>query len=556
MIFGDRVYEDSLKKLIAFDKTGLQKALEYIDAHRENGYFLGYIKYEAKDIFLGKDVVSKTPLLYFEHFKKSRPFIRQKNIWNVFYPHLKSSMDFDTYEDKIAQIKAAIARGDTYQTNFTYPVDVMTHCEAMSIFSAILNNQDTPYKALIINEFESILSFSPELFFEVISDGANDTIITRPMKGTIARGKDQEEDVKNKEFLKNDLKNQSENVMIVDLLRNDLSKIALKNSVKVSKLFEIETHPTLHQMISEITAKIPKRTPLYKIFASLFPCGSITGAPKIKTMEIISELENTQRGVYCGAIGVIHPKGMTFSVPIRTLYKRHNDKVYTLNVGGGIVWDSKAKDEWDESKLKSLFVRPKVDFCLVETLRVQDLMIADFSLHLKRLKNTADYFGFTFDGTLEDFTPTQDGILRILLDRDGRTHKRYAPFVPAMSNQIILSEEFLDNRNDFLYHKTTYRPWYEQSMQKIAAGKIFDEVFFNQYGELTEGARSNLVLQIDGELFTPPIKCGLLAGVYREKLLTQHRCTQKVLYLSDLKKAEKIYCVNSVRGATLVEVWQ
>ncbi|PAF48905.1 hypothetical protein BKH41_04565 [Helicobacter sp. 12S02232-10] len=554
MIFGDKLYYQSLKKLVAFDRKGLIQAFDYIDSHRHRGYFVGYVKYEAKDIFLGKDIVLKEPLLYFEHFAKSRPFPLKKNIWNAFYPHLKPQIDFYVYKDKIVSIKEAIAKGDTYQTNFTYPIDIFTHCDEESVFYSILNNQDTPYKAFITNEFESILSFSPELFFEITSKGANHSIIARPMKGTIQRGADQEEDLKNKAFLKNDIKNQSENVMIVDLLRNDLSKIALKGSVEVSKLFEIQTHPTLHQMISEITAEIPKDISLYNIFNSLFPCGSITGAPKIKTMEIISKLETKDRGIYCGAIGVIDKVGMRFSVPIRTLYKKCKHKTYTLNVGGGIVWDSKTSEEWDETKLKSLFIYPKIDFCLVETMRVQDLKIIDFSLHLKRLRRAADYFGFKFDDSLQALKPQKDGILRILSDKNGHTSKIYSEWLLPASNKIILSNEFLDNRNDFLYYKTTYRPWYEKSMQKITEGMIFDEVFYNQNGELTEGARSNLVLEIDGNLFTPPIECGLLGGIYREKLLAQHMCVEKILRLSDLKQADKIYCINSVRGMTLVEV--
>ncbi|PAF41492.1 bifunctional anthranilate synthase component I family protein/class IV aminotransferase [Helicobacter sp. 11S03491-1] len=553
MIFGDKYYSQSLHKLVAFDAKGVKEALEYIDMHQKEGYFVGYIKYEAKDVFLGKQNKSDLPLLYFEHFAQScdlnKDFLDSKE---VFYPYASTSMPQKLYNKKIRQIKDFIARGDTYQVNFTYPLEITTHCNEIDIFKSILLNQDTPYKALFINEFESVLSFSPELFFEISICNHQRQILTRPMKGTIQRGVDKIEDEKNQEFLKNDIKNRSENVMIVDLLRNDLSKIALKGSVKVSKLFEIHTYPTLHQMVSEVKANIPQNMSLYQILEALFPCGSITGAPKIKTMEIIHILEDYQRGVYCGAIGVIQKDKMCFSVPIRTLYKQANKKKYQLGVGGGIIWDSEVQNEFQESRLKSFFILPKRDFFLVETMRVENLVIEDFWEHLERLKNSAQYFGFKFDTSLEAYKPNSNGILRILLDKNGKSTLSTQLYVPHKTNQVILHSNFINSHNDFLYHKTTRRPWYDEAMNKINQNLIFDEIFYNQDGNITEGARSNIVLQMGEKFFTPPICQGLLGGIYRQKLLREGIIQERILSLEDFLKADKIYCINSVRK--MVEV--
>lgn len=561
MIFGEKIYYNCLKTLVAFDKKNFIEALNFIDTHRDKGYFVGYVKYEAKNIFLNKDFISNSPLLYFEHFANSKVFDenfdKASNSNNeIFYPQISLSTTQAQYKEKIQSIKEQIANGQTYQVNFTHPLKIFSHCDEKSIFSSILKNQNTPYKAFMINEFESILSFSPELFFQTFleDDKQSYSLITRPMKGTIERGKNDIEDEKNKIFLQNDPKNRSENVMIVDLLRNDLSKISLKKSVRVNKLFEIQTHSSLHQMVSEVQSKIPKNTSLYKIFSALFPCGSISGAPKIKTLEIIEELENYQRGIYCGAIGVVEKDKACFSVAIRTLCKPAKSTHYQLGVGGGITWDSKADEEFEESKLKSLFILPRIKFCLVETMKVQNCLILDFYQHLQRLKKTADYFGFKFDESLWNYKPDRDGILRILLNKNVKSNLSFLPLLPHPNNHITIHPFPIDSHNDFLYHKTTHRPHYQVSMDKVKKGLIFDEIFFNQRGELTEGTRSNLVLEINGKLLTPPSFCGLLEGIYRQNLINKNICEEKILTLQDLKKADKIYCVNSVRGMVETQI--
>lgn len=545
MIFGDFVYSASLEIFVAFNKKDFFEALEQIDKKKSLGYLVGYIKYEAWHYFIDEEYYSKTPLLYFELFAERTPFCPNDMEYNVFYPKVVQKQNFTLYKNNIAKIKSAIKRGDTYQVNYTYPIELFTHCNYRHIFSQILKNQNTAYKAFIENQYEAILSFSPELFFEL----KDRQIIARPMKGTIKRDKDPVIDKQNKDFLQNDEKNKSENVMIVDLLRNDLSKIG--SEVRVSALFKILSFPTLHQMISEIKASVDSVS-FVDILRALFPCGSITGAPKLKTIEIIQKLEKKPRNVYCGLIGVLHQDEMCFSVPIRTLYHDKRAKNLLLNVGSGIVWDSVANEEYQESILKSQFIFPQNDFLLVETMLVKNGKICNFSLHQKRILQTARFFGFQ-KPDLSKIKIPHNAILRILVDRNGRFYQENKSVAEITNFQITLASAPIDSQNDFLYHKTTYAPWYEEARKKIKNNEIFDCIFFNQKGELTEGARSNLVLKINNDFFTPPVNVGILNGVMRQKMLKSKKLKEKVLYKEDIYKAQKIFCINSIRG--MVEVF-
>lgn len=588
-IFADKIFKKPMKVIQAFDNKSFVEAFSQIEELRKQNkyYLLGYIRYEAKEVFIGGKIKSKYPLLYFEVFDSCH-CERSEAIQETKYfglprrgfasPRNDATIDYQNYSKAIKQIKKEIAEGNTYQVNYTYDYKIETVMDGLNLYKNILPRQTTPYNAYIKNEWEEILCFSPELFFEL----ENNKIRTKPMKGTIKRGKTAQEDLKNIEFLKNDIKNRAENVMIVDLLRNDLGKIAKTGSVKVDKLFEVETHKTLHQMTSEITAELEENTELFDIFKALFPCGSVTGAPKINTMEIIDKLEIGSRDVYCGAIGLISPEETVFCVPIRTLQHKLNENFFTCRVGGAIVWDSTAKDEWDETLTKIKFLEP--DFKLVETMLVKDGKIQFEKEHLKRMKDSAKEFGFKFNLKSFKINSKQDGILRVLLSKDGSFEMQEIPLTKIKANKISISKEPLNSKEPMLYHKTTYRPWYDEAMEKIKQGKIFDEIFFNERGELTEGARSNIVLQIDGELFTPPVECGLLNGTLRQKLVNPSPLTplpqgergqcsnlrplrekvaesrmrgkiiEKILYLDDLKNAEKIFCINSVRGVVEVNL--
>ena len=316
LIFKDKVFKKPLKILQAFNETELYEAFEEMEALKSRYYLAGYIRYEAKEIFLGNEFKSEFPLLYFEVFDSFEEF--KPDLPDYININAFPSISFEEYSNAITKIKSEIACGNTYEVNYTYDWIAESPEDEFELYKFLLLNQKTPYNAFIKNKYETILSFSPELFFEI----EDRHIITKPMKGTIRRGENDIQDKQNIEFLKNDIKNRAENVMIVDLLRNDLGRIAKTGSVKVTKLFEIETHKTLHQMTSSIEADLAENIKIVDIFKAIFPCGSITGAPKISTMKIIDEVEKGSRDIYCGAIGLITPQKTIFSVPIRILQKK------------------------------------------------------------------------------------------------------------------------------------------------------------------------------------------------------------------------------------------
>ena len=262
-------------------------------------------------------------------------------------------------------------------------------------------------------------------------------------------------------------------------------------------------------------------------------------------MKIINHVEKGTRDIYCGAIGMISPKETVFSVPIRILQKSKYDKNFKYRVGGAIVWNSDIQDEWEETLTKTKFLTD--NFQIAETIKVENGKLLFEKEHFERMEKTAEYFNFKF--SKPEIIPEQDGILRILLHKDGKITKEYKPLLSHTTNKITISPIKVNSSNEFLYHKTTYRPWFYESYQKIANNEIYDEIFFNEKGELTEGARSNIILQINEKLYTPPVKCGLLNGIYKQSM---KNITEKILYKSDLLEAEKIFCVNSVRG--IVEV--
>lgn len=537
IIFGEKQFTNPIKIITAFNFDELKTAFAKIEELKNQYYIVGYLRYNA---FSGQS--SNFPLLYFEVFNSYNVY-KTKNTKKLLL-NPTPCVNFCEYSNAIKKIKEEIAKGNTYEVNYTYDFDVPFDGDELDLFNFLLSKQKTPYNFYMKNQYDTVLSFSPELFFEL----KNNHILTKPMKGTIHRGKDKKEDKNLIEFLKNDIKNRAENVMIVDLLRNDLGRIAKVGTVNVSKLFEIETHKTLHQMTSQIEADLKENTTFFDIFKAIFPCGSITGAPKISTMKVISDVEKGERNIYCGAIGMISPKETVFSVPIRILQKTNEQNKFKYRVGGAIVWDSNAQDEWEETLTKTKFLND--EFQIIETVKIEKNSILFEKEHFERMQKTAEHFGFKFK--TPEIAKTDDGMLRILLNRDGEIKTELKKITPAKTFKIAISPIIQNSKNEFLYYKTTYRPWYYDSFQRIKNGEIYDEIFFNEKGELTEGARSNIVLQLNGNLYTPPVQCGLLNGVFRQELLKNNKCTEKILYKKDLEKAEKIFCVNSVRG--MVEV--
>ena len=549
-IYSNKLFKNPQKIIVAFDNESFTSAFRELENLKEDYYLVGYVRYEAKDVFLGQKVQSKQPLLYFEAFKEFENYLPNKNVKDVFiFP--KPKISFGEYKEAFDKIKTEISNGNTYEVNYTIDFKINTNYSPEEIYSYFLKYQKTPYNAFLQNDYETILSFSPELFFRKNGN----KIFTKPMKGTIKRGKTLKKDMENIEFLRNDVKNRAENIMIVDLLRNDLGKISQAGTVKVPKLFEIETHKTLHQMTSEVESVLKNNITLYDIFNAIFPCGSITGAPKISTMKIIDDIEKGERNVYCGAIGIIYKDFCEFSVPIRILQKPQNETCYTYRAGGAIVWDSNVDEEWKEAVLKTSFLSENSkNWRLIETIKTENLTPLLWNEHLDRLKKSAQDLNFVFNDAILNIKFDKDGIYRILLSKNGNFELQFYPLNKIITNKISISNKIVNSKDVFLQYKTTYRPYYEETLSKINAQEIFDEIFFNEKGELTEGARSNIVLEIGNNLYTPPISCGLLAGTFRETLLKNNQIQEKILYKSDLYNASKIYCINSVRGMRLVQL--
>lgn len=506
-IYSDKCFTNPIKIIEA--NGDLADAIREIDEFRKKYYLLGYITYDFK-------------YLYFEVYDKYEKYSssKAKQLGTIIKPIITK----EEYIRAVNKIKEYIREGVTYEVNYTYPSEVLTNLDGLELYEALLHKQKTPYNAYIENSHTTLLSFSPELFFKL--EGRR--ILTKPMKGTmpcLGDGKDEER----RDFLYRDTKNRAENIMIVDLLRNDLGRIAKAGSVEVEKLFEIEKHPTLFQMTSEVSAEIEDEIGLYEIFKAIFPCGSITGAPKVSTMRVIEELEPFSRNIYCGAIGFLSPEGAEFSVPIRILYGKNHK--YTYHSGGAIVWDSTAEDEWEETVTKTKFIQ--TDFQLIET------GVDEWESHLARLENSAFKLGFKFH------KPLIEGAKRVLLNKDGSFIVEEKSFPPIKSNKIRICRR-VNSANPFLYHKTTIREQVQTD--------VFDEIGVNERGEITEGTFTNIAVQMKGKLFTPPVSCGLLAGTYRKKLIVEGRMKEKVLYPEDLENAEKIFCFNSVRKLVEVEL--
>ncbi|QCJ42861.1 aminodeoxychorismate synthase component I [Bacillus sp. S3] len=549
-------FQNPFKVITAYTIDEVLPSLKLVEDAVENGYYAaGFLSYESAAAFDTAYSVrsgGKMPLLWFGIFQNPLPQSLNSNATYSLTEWIPS-ISMAEYDQAILSIKESIERGDTYQTNYTIRLKSHFQGDDIAFFENLKRAQSSNYSAYINTGEQSILSASPELFFHL----KDDKITTRPMKGTSKRGKSAAEDQANANWLYHSDKNRAENVMIVDLLRNDLGIIAEPGTVSVTKLFEIEQYPTVHQMTSTINARVSSNTRLVEIFKALFPCGSITGAPKISTMNIIADLEQEPREVYCGAIGFITPeKEAIFNVPIRTVMIEHQSSQATYGVGGGITWDSTTEGEYQEILAKaSLLKENRPEFQLLESLFLNNGTYFLLVEHLNRLKNSANYFGFQCNLTdvkraLDKFSmKNRSGKLkvRLLLSKNGDidiegnliTH-------PGADLKVLLADIPVDKNNIFLYHKTTNRDMYSQFQVRKPAD-MFDVLLWNNDGELTEFTNGNVVLEIDGLLWTPPLKSGLLAGTFREQLLNNGEIGEKTITITDLQKSTRIWFINSVR---------
>lgn len=491
------------------------------------------------------------------------------------------ALDESEYSERIAAIHELIRAGDVYQLNFTAPFRVTANCGAAALYERLRARQPVDQGAFLHWERgRYIQSFSPELFFRIENDGPNRRIVTRPMKGTAARGRTTAEDRAIAEWLRNDPKNRSENVMIVDLLRNDLGRVAQTGTVRTERLFDVERHPTLWQMTSTVTGDLRSEVGFHEIFRALFPSGSVTGAPKVRAMQLLAELEGAPRGIYTGAIGFFSPEETVFNVAIRTLELEGgcgNGVKGTMGAGSGIVIDSDPMAEYRECLLKAEFLtrsaaqRPE-HFSLIETMLWDGAHPRGnypfLELHLDRLTDSADYFGFVCDRDAvrvemekyaQQFADLSPRRVRLLLDAEGRIEITEQILAGSCDPQGIarvrIAAERTDPADAMLYHKTTHRPLYGRAFEQAAREGFDDVLFLNLRGEVTEGAISNIFIEKDRRWSTPPIECGLLAGVYRRHLLsTRPEIEERVLTLDDLHHADVVYLTNAVRGLRRAEI--
>lgn len=468
------------------------------------------------------------------------------------------ALDRAAYMAKIQQIKDYIAAGDVYQVNYTFPLHFQMWGDPASLYAAMRTRQPVAYGGLIQTGDAALLSVSPELF--VTSTGG--ILEARPMKGTVHRSPLPDEDKRLAAWLTQDTKSRAENLMIVDLLRNDLSRIADAGSVRVPSLFSVETYAAFHTMTTRITARKRAGSTVGDAIRALFPCGSVTGAPKIRAMEIIQELEAVPRGPYTGAMGFIAPNGdFRFNVAIRTALI-DGSGAGTLGIGSGIVWDSDPSAEYDECLLKAEFLTGDcAPFGLIETLawtRAQGF--AHMEGHINRLRASAEWFGFAYDETVFRNTldrlvtnaPTDSLRIRIVLRPDGSVESSAAPLPPVAERlTYVISEHRLDAAHPYLRFKTTRRALYDREHADYSARIGCDEVLYlNINGELAEGSRTNIFIEKDGMLYTPPLASGALDGVLRRHLLNDPhtRIEERVLTLDDLETADTVFLGNAVRG--------
>lgn len=484
---------------------------------------------------------------------------------------LRANVDHAKFTQAINKIRAYIAAGDTYQVNYTYRLHFSTYGTALALYQALRKRQPVPFAAFIsLPDGRAILSLSPELFIRHQAG----QLLAKPMKGTAAASGDVTQDQQRAERLSHDPKNRAENLMIVDLLRNDLGRIAQTGTVKVPALFEVQSFTSVLQMTSTITAQLRSDLGLDAVMSALFPCGSITGAPKHRAMEIIREIETEDRDVYTGAIGWFDPPtaaqqvaDFCLSVPIRTLTLQApaNDgsRLGVMGVGAGIVYDSQADEEFAECQLKAKFLTGlQPDFELFETMyATHEEGYRYLHRHLARLQNSAAYFEFKFVrenivGALQDyqqhFASGKEYRVKLSLKPNGDIVIQHAELRALVQPvRIFLSPQVCATTPVFLAHKSTHRALYDRAWQEAEKQGGFDSLFCNAAGNITEGGRSNVFIKLAGKWYTPPLSDGVLPGIMRGVLLedTQLQAVEKSLSLQDLQQADEILVCNALRGA-------
>jgi para-aminobenzoate synthetase/4-amino-4-deoxychorismate lyase len=553
------VYRDPVRIISCHHLDDVRSALRETDSAARAGLAaIGFVAYEAATAFDAALVTAPPdpglPLLWFALFDLS-PLAaetpsRTGPVQSLEWQADTSPAQFDA---AIRMIREGIAAGDFYQVNYALRLHARCGHDPGELYDALVAGRHGLYHMLIETPEWVILSASPELFIDI----RGGIVTARPMKGTMRRGRWLEEDGAAAAALAASEKDRAENLMIVDLLRNDLGRVAKFGSVHVPRLFDIESYPTVHQMTSTVTAELRVDATLDDIFAAAFPCGSVTGAPKVTAMRAIAGLEQAPRGAYCGAIGIVTPDAATFNVGIRTLTIDRMRNRATYGAGAGITWDSRADAEYDEVVAKAALLDEQLPaFELLETMRLHDGTYARLHLHLARLRDSAAYWGFPHDvadnaarALDEEARTAGAGTWRVRLTaaRDGSIGITRAPIEKPRADvrTIALALTPVSSRDRLLFHKTTARATYD--MHRSEQPDAFDVLLFNEHGHVTEFTTGNIIIERDGIMITPARACGLLAGTFRAQLLHEARVREALVTVDDVRAATRVWFVNSVR---------
>ncbi|OGV65115.1 MAG: aminodeoxychorismate synthase, component I [Lentisphaerae bacterium RIFOXYA12_FULL_48_11] len=558
---GWRLFREPSSILAAFNVDEVIPVLSAVEDGVARGLqAAGFISYEAAG---GIDRVYKTrlsktcPLVWFGLFENSEVVSLEKSS-SFSLGAWRPSVSRSEYDKAMARIKNCLQNGSTYQVNYTMRLRAQFKGDPLALFASLYAAQKTGLAAFIETNDMAVCSVSPELFFAL--DGTR--LISKPMKGTIRRGLTVDADSIMSAELFNSEKNRAENIMIVDMVRNDLGRVADTGSVIVPKMFEIEKYPTVFQMTS--TVECTTNASFVNIIRALFPCASITGAPKVKTMEIIRDLEPDPRNIYTGCVGYLMPgRRARFNVAIRTAVIDKQNEEAEYGVGGGIVWDSHAGSEYEECLIKAeVLKRQSPDFFILETILWEDHK-GYFLLekHLARMVRSAEYFDYrvSSDDLEKKLLNYSESLgegnhrIRVRADNDGRIYIESSRMPgPEQRWSVGILPNSVQICDVFLYHKTTNRSVYDNA--KRSSGGSNDVILMNERGEITESTIANVVVEIDGNRFTPPVSCGLLAGVFREHLLEKGDILERVLTIDDFRRADKTFLINSVRKWVPVDV--
>ncbi len=554
---GHLEFADPVAVLAAQSAAEVRAVLRAVEEAAAGGrWAAGYVTYEAAPAFdpaLRVREPLRGPLAWFALFERpqqstSRPCGEAR------LSALGADLSRRDHERAVEAIRAALGGGAAYQVNLTFRMHGRFEGDPLALYQRLRAVQGRCCGALLQTGSRAIVSASPELFFQ----RRGDRLVTRPMKGTALRGRFAEEDDQAAAALARSEKDRAENVMITDLMRNDVGRVARTGTVRVADLFAVERYRTVLQMTSTVEGRLAPDMGLDAIFGALFPCGSVTGAPKPSAMALIAQLEQSARGIYCGAMGVVAPGGeASFNVAIRTLDLDLDTGEAIYGTGGGITWHSSPRAEWDEALAKAaILTEPHSPFQLLETMRFEGGACLRFERHLARLESSARHLGFRFDLpsirlALEragKAFPTEGRRLRLMLSQDGSAAAETAPLPPQAGEPlpVALARTPVASRDWHLFHKTTRRGTYES--RRSERPDAFDVVLQNESGDLTELTIGNLIAEIGGERITPPREAGLLPGVFRGELLERGEIRERPLRASDLQKAGRLWLVNSLRG--------